>query len=71
MASKTGKMHSKRAPNRPIEAPQTASDGVRRTRCPPRRPNMALRWPKTAQEASKRASRKARKDQKHLFSISV
>eukprot|EP00959_Pyramimonas_sp_CCMP1952_P270125 5646909-Pyramimonas_sp.AAC.1 len=40
MASKTALEHSRRAPSRLREAPQTASDG------PPRRPKMARRRPK-------------------------
>eukprot|EP00959_Pyramimonas_sp_CCMP1952_P350467 7342662-Pyramimonas_sp.AAC.1 len=33
------------------EAPKMAFDRVRRARSPPRRHQMALRWPKTAKEA--------------------
>eukprot|EP00959_Pyramimonas_sp_CCMP1952_P425668 8916222-Pyramimonas_sp.AAC.1 len=62
MASKTALEHSKRVPGRPREAPQTASDGLGRAT---KTAKMALRWPKTAQEASKRAYRKARKGQNH------
>eukprot|EP00959_Pyramimonas_sp_CCMP1952_P447040 9359885-Pyramimonas_sp.AAC.1 len=47
------------------EGPKSAHRGppngcrrFRRTRSPPSRPNMALRWRKTAQEASKRSSRR-------------
>eukprot|EP00959_Pyramimonas_sp_CCMP1952_P380331 7967931-Pyramimonas_sp.AAC.1 len=58
MASKTALEHSKRTPSRPPKRLPTASDGPGAHQ---KRPKMALRWPKMAQEASKRASRKGRK----------
>eukprot|EP00959_Pyramimonas_sp_CCMP1952_P087992 1841170-Pyramimonas_sp.AAC.1 len=65
MASKTAPEHLKKASRRPREAPKTAPDGVRRVRNLPRWPKLARGWPKTVQEASKGACRKARKAKKH------
>eukprot|EP00959_Pyramimonas_sp_CCMP1952_P027241 572643-Pyramimonas_sp.AAC.1 len=47
MTSKTALEHPKMAPSRPREVSKPASEGIRRARHPPRRPKMALRWPKT------------------------
>eukprot|EP00959_Pyramimonas_sp_CCMP1952_P207462 4339734-Pyramimonas_sp.AAC.1 len=48
--------HPQRAPCRFREAPKTASDGQGAHQ--ERRPKMALRWPKTAQEAPKRSPKR-------------